>query len=86
VEAMTGTTHIEELAHRESAGIQVSLFWSREDNTLSIVVRDNRTGDEFSVAAEPNEAMDVYRHPFAYAASRGVTSTMASDAEPVVTA
>ena len=32
---MTATAHIEELASRESAGIHVSLFWSREDNTLT---------------------------------------------------
>jgi hypothetical protein len=83
---MTGTPHIEELASRESAGIQVSLFWSREDNTLSVVVRDNWTNEEFSLAAEPEEAMDVFRHPFAYAATRRVTSTLSSDAEPVATA
>jgi hypothetical protein len=82
---MTGTAHIEELASRESAGIQVSLFWSREDNTLSVVVRDARTSEEFALAAEPAEAMDVFRHPFAYAASRGVTSTLSSEAEPVAT-
>jgi hypothetical protein len=79
------TTYIEELASRESAGIQVSLFWSREGNTLSVVVRDNRTGEEFSLAAEPDEAMDVFRHPFAYAARRRVASTLASDEEPVAT-
>ena len=82
---MTATAHIEELASRESAGIQVSLYWGREDNTLSVVVRDNRTGDEFSVAAEPAEAMDVFRHPFAYAAKRGVTSNLSAEAEPVAT-
>ena len=82
---MTRTTHIEELAHRESAGIDVSLFWSREGNTLSVVVRDNRTGDEFSLAAEPGEAMDVFLHPFAYKASRGAVSTLAADGEPVAT-
>lgn len=81
---MTGPTHIDELANRESAGIQVSLFWSREDNTLSVVVRDSWTNEEFSLAAAPGEAMDVFRHPFAYAAARGVTSVLCADAEPVV--
>ena len=80
---MTGAAHIEELASRESAGIKVSLFWSREDNTLSVVVHDNWSGDEFAVAAEPDEAMDVFVHPYAYAATRGVTSTLSSDPEPV---
>jgi hypothetical protein len=82
---MTATAHIEELASRESAGIHVSLFWSREDNTLSVVVRDSRTGEEFTVAAEPEEAMDVFRHPFAYAASRGGTSNGSTEPEPVAT-
>jgi hypothetical protein len=82
---MSATTQIEELASRESAGIQVSLFWSREGNTLSVVVRDNRTGEEFSLVPEPEEVMDVYRHPFAYAARRRVASTLACDEEPVAT-
>jgi hypothetical protein len=84
--AMTGTAHIEELASRENAGIQVSLFWSREDNTLSVVVHDNWTGDEFSLAAGPDEAMDVFRHPFAYAATRRVASTLSADVEPLAAA
>ena len=82
---MSGTTRIEELASRESAGIQVSLLWSREGNTLSVVVRDNRTREEFSLAPEPAEAMDAFQHPFAYAARRRVASTLASDEEPVAT-
>ena len=83
--AMTETTQIEELASRESAGIQVTLFWNPEGNALSVVVHDNRTGEEFSLAPEPAEAMDVYRHPFAYAARLRVASTLASDGEPVAT-
>jgi hypothetical protein len=82
---MTRTTQIEELAHRECAGIDVSLFWSPDGNTFSVVVRDNRTGEEFSLAAGPGEAMDVFRHPFAYRASRGLVSRVVTDAEPVAT-
>jgi hypothetical protein len=82
---MTGTTYIEELAHRESSGLAVSLFWSPEGNTLSVVVRDNCTGEEFSLAAGPGEAMDVFRHPFAYKASRGAVSRLAAAGEAVAT-
>ena len=85
VRSVTRTTQIEELAHRESAGIDVSLLWSPEGNTFSVVVRDNRTGEEFRLAADPAEAMDVFRHPFAYKASRGRVSRLATDAEPVAT-
>jgi hypothetical protein len=80
---MTATAHIEELASRQSAGIHVALYWSREGNTFNVVVRDNRTGDEFSVAAEPAEAIDVFRHPFAYAAKRGVASSLSSSPERI---
>jgi hypothetical protein len=34
---MPGTTHIEQLAHRTSAGIDVALLWSPEANILSPV-------------------------------------------------
>jgi len=79
---MTQTAQIEELASRESGGLQVSLLWSRDDGTLSVVVRDNWTGEGFSLApTAPNEAMDVFRHPFAYRASRGAASTFASDGD-----
>jgi hypothetical protein len=82
---MTATAHVEELASRESDGIHVSLLWSRADNTLSVVVRDGRTGDEFSLTAGRDEAMDVFRHPFAYRATRPAATALAADDEPVAT-
>ena len=82
---MTGTTNIEELATRESAGIRVSLLWSRGENTLLVVVRDSRTSEQFALSAGPDEAMDVFRHPFAYRASRAAATARAADTEPVAT-
>ena len=82
---MTGRTNMEELATRESAGIRVSLLWSRGENTLVVVVRDSRTSEQFALSAGPDEAMDVFRHPFAYAAKRGVASSLSLSAEPVAT-
>jgi hypothetical protein len=63
-----------ELAHRESGGITVRLLWSRSSNALAVAVRDVR-GAAFELVLAPNERpLDVFRHPYAYAAERGLTA------------
>jgi hypothetical protein len=57
----------EELDHRENDGIEVSLLWNRVDNSLSVRVIDAKTHERFRLAVRADEAMDVFRHPFAYA-------------------
>ena len=62
-----------ELAYRASNGIEVLLMWDRGDGQLKVVVDDLRTGESFELAAgDGKEALDVFHHPFAYAAARGV--------------
>jgi hypothetical protein len=57
-----------ELAHRSSAGIDVTLLWLRDGDTdkALVCVSDRRTGAYFEIPAEPYLALDVYYHPFAY--------------------
>ena len=57
-----------ELAHRSSAGIDVTLFWLHrgDDDKAVVCVCDRREGSYFEVPAEPHLALDVYYHPFAY--------------------
>ena len=57
-----------ELAHRENDGIAVTLFWHSDTDRLTVAVRDSRTGTALDLAAEKRNAMDVFNHPFAYAA------------------
>ena len=57
-----------ELAYRETDGIAVTLWWHSGHNRLSVSVQDGRTGDWFALNAEAHNALDVYEHPFAYAA------------------
>ena len=57
-----------ELAARESDGIHVSLLWHPPENALTVSVEDARLGDRFQVAVEPDRALDVFYHPFVYAA------------------
>jgi hypothetical protein len=57
-----------ELAHRENDGIAVTLWWYAGTNRLSVAVHDWRTGDWFELQADPANALDVFDHPYAYAA------------------
>jgi len=74
-----------ELARRENDGVEVALLWSRRDDRLTVTVSDSKSGERFAIDAAPNEALDVFEHPYAYA---GPTSTAtgngASSRRPVV--
>ena len=61
-----------ELAHRENDGIAVTLLWHTLSNRLTVVVRDWRTGEAFDLQAQAQNAMDLFHHPYAYAARRGL--------------
>jgi hypothetical protein len=60
---------LEELDYRESDGIEVLLLWSRADGSLVVAVRDGRTAERFELLVGPEQALDAFQHPFAYAAS-----------------
>ena len=59
---------VRELSFRESDGIHVQLLWLPATNALTVVVSDTRTGESFEVDAPEAKALDVFLHPFAYAA------------------
>ena len=56
-----------ELAQRESDGISVTLLWHSETGNLTVSVCDRRTGEAFDLRASTQNALDVFRHPYAYA-------------------
>jgi hypothetical protein len=61
-----------ELASRHSGSIEVALLWSRRTQRAAVAVRDEATGERFEVLIEPgDDALDVYEHPYAYAARAG---------------
>jgi hypothetical protein len=57
----------EELACRARDGLKVVLLWRQADNRLTVTVADSRTGVSFELPARPENALDVFYHPFAYA-------------------
>ena len=72
--ASTDATHqpYRELAHRANDGVEVVLFWQHATGELTVSVSDERSGAYFELAAEPDQALDVFNHPYAYAAFRGL--------------
>lgn len=63
---------IRELATRTSNGVEVTLLWDRRSDELTVCVNDANAGVYFELAAERNRALEVFHHPYAYAAARGV--------------
>ena len=55
-----------ELDGREAAGIEVSLLWRPETNALAVLVRNEADSETFAVSVAASEALDVFRHPYAY--------------------
>jgi hypothetical protein len=62
-----------ELASRETNGITVRLLWSRSTNLVTVTVDDVPNDEHFElVLDEHDRALDVFNHPFAHAAARGI--------------
>ena len=66
------------LAKRTNAGIQVTLLWARDTNSVTVLVHEDGTDDQFELSVEPGaNALDTFEHPYAYAAWRGVDYRLA---------
>jgi hypothetical protein len=73
-----GEGMIRELDSRISDGIYVRLLWHIDNGRVSVTVDDAKTGEAFELPVREGErALEVFRHPYAYAA-RG------SDADAIV--
>lgn len=57
-----------ELAYRASDSIEVLLLWWQEEDRLAVSVVDHAAGDAFVVPVGGERPLDVFRHPYAYAA------------------
>jgi hypothetical protein len=62
---------VSELNSRSANGVDVGLLWRRCDNTAVVAVVDQRNGDAFLLDVhEDDNALDMFHHPYAYAAHR----------------
>jgi len=58
-----------ELAHRRSCGIDVRLLWDPDGGGLTVEVLDGSEGSSLVVPVGERPPLDVFRHPYAYAAA-----------------
>jgi hypothetical protein len=63
-----------ELAHRVTSCVEVTLFWRKFDNALTLRLAEVATGIEFEFGVEPEHALDAFNHPYAYLPSPPVES------------
>jgi hypothetical protein len=62
-----------ELDHRSNDRIDVWLLWCERDSRVLVAVADEKTGERFEIEVrEGEQALDVFNHPYAYAAWRGI--------------
>ena len=62
-----------ELDHRETDGLEVTLLWYEHEDYASVAVVDSKSGEAFEIVlGATDDALDVFHHPYAYAAHRGL--------------
>ena len=57
-----------ELAQRLSGGDEVLLLWYSGCERVELSIRDLETGAGFQLEVASGDAIDAFRHPYAYAA------------------
>jgi hypothetical protein len=58
-----------ELAHRTNDGIDVTLFWSKASNQVTLSVFHTRSATALEFEVDGADALDAFNHPYAYAAT-----------------
>jgi DNA-binding NtrC family response regulator len=59
---------IVDLANRHADGLDVVLVWAQQTGRLWVTVTHRHSGRTARIDATPANALDVFRHPFAYRA------------------
>ena len=76
---MTQTTSDRrELAYRTNVGIEVTLFWTKSTNWITVEVLDWRSGERLEFDVDREVALDAFKHPYLYAAKRMLAGGTAS--------
>jgi hypothetical protein len=59
-----------DLASRRNDGIDVTLWWTPADDTVSVEVLHVASDASFDLSVDRSDALEAFYHPFAYAARR----------------
>lgn len=67
---------LHELDHRSHDRVDVRLLWRKRDNRVIVEVADGKTGARFELVVRDGErSLDVFHHPYAYAAWHGIDTS-----------
>ena len=58
-----------ELDRRTNDGIDVRLLWNPQTDRVSVAIDDDRSGESFHFEVSAADALEAFRHPYAYAAT-----------------
>jgi hypothetical protein len=56
-----------ELAQRLTGGVEVLLLWHTDIDLVELSLQDRATGAGFQLKVAPENAIDAFYHPYAYA-------------------
>ncbi|HWE33095.1 MAG TPA: hypothetical protein VG410_06395 [Solirubrobacteraceae bacterium] len=59
---------VRQLDQRSGDGIDVTLLWDSRSNEVFLTVVDERLGEMREFGIPPEDALDAFHHPYAYAA------------------
>jgi hypothetical protein len=54
-----------ELARRTSGGIEVTLYWSADDDSITVEVWQPASAEMLLITVAPERALEAFYHPFA---------------------
>lgn len=64
----TAQIGIRELDSRSNDDIHVTLLWDPQADRVFLTLVDRRLHQAFEIDVDPADALDAFRHPYAYAA------------------
>ena len=77
-----------ELAQRRTGSVEVLLLWHPISNKVELRIHDTSSEEDFGFQVPPGEAMEAFRHPYAYAAGREhsaqLSRTATTPLEPLI--
>jgi hypothetical protein len=56
----------QELAHRTSGGLEITLYWDADEQTTSVEVHQPATQETIAIPIAREDALDAFHHPFAH--------------------
>jgi hypothetical protein len=63
----TAEIGMHELDRRSNDGIDVALLWDARTNRVVVALEDERRGESLELEVDAANALDAFRHPYAYA-------------------